>query len=71
MVSLGRDRRSNAGDGGGIEVDPRLVFLIVLLVLLFLFFTGLAGFVAKLFLIVLLALFITALIVGWGPRQRF
>jgi len=47
------------------------VFLIVLLVLLFLFFTGLAVFITKLFLIVLLALLITALIVGLGQRHRF
>jgi len=52
-------------------VDPRVVFLIVLLVLLFLFFTGLAVFITKLFLIVLLALLITALIVGLGRRHRF
>ena len=48
-----------------------MVFLVVLLVLLFLFFTGLAVFVTKLFLIVLLALLITALIVGWGRPHRF
>ncbi len=47
------------------------MFLIVLLVLLFLFFTGLAVFITKLFLIVLLALLITALIVGLGRRHRF
>lgn len=47
------------------------MFLIVLLVLLFLFFTGLAVFITKLFLIVLLALLITALIVGLGQRHRF
>src|SRR5437870_2749719 len=40
LVGVGRVRRSNARDGSGLEVDPRVVFLIVLLVLLFLFFTG-------------------------------
>jgi hypothetical protein len=52
-------------------MDPRVVFLIVLLVLLLLFFTGLAVFVTKLFLVVVLALLITWLIVGWGRRHRF
>ena len=48
-----------------------MVFLIVLVVLLLLFFTGLAVFVTKLFLIVVLALLITWLIAGWSRRHRF